>query len=77
MPVHVCIAYRTIRGRLVIRDSHPGGPIHLPLLVVDKCPWTPPFTAGHAHIHTLCEPGSRQWKLPLCRKVPYVIDVTA
>lgn len=74
-PTGVCIATRTIPGQLVIRASHPGGPVHLPLLVV-KCPWVPPFTAGHAHIHSLCEPGQRQWKMPICCKRPYVIQVT-
>lgn len=76
-PAGVCLGYRTIKARLVIRDSHPGGPIHYPLLVVDKCPWTPPFTAGHGHAHTLCWPGQRQVKVAPCNRVPYVLDIAA
>jgi len=73
-PVGVCVAYRIITGRLIIRDSHPGGPVHMPLLVV-KCPWVPPYTAGHHHTHALCEPGERQIKTAPCNQQPYVIKI--
>jgi hypothetical protein len=71
----VCIAVRTITARLVIRETTPGRPVVYPLLVISKCPWTPPFTAGHAHIHTLCEPGERQYKVAPCNRRPYMIKI--
>lgn len=74
-PPHVCIATRTITARLVIRQSLLSGPVAWPLLVIDKCPWTPAFTAGHAHIHTLCEPGERQYKVAPCNRRPYMIRI--
>jgi hypothetical protein len=77
LPVGVCIATRTIPARLVIRETLPGTATAYPLLVIDKCPWTPAFRLGHAHIHTLVEPGSRQWKVAPCNRQPYVIDLAA
>jgi hypothetical protein len=74
-PVGVCIATRTITCRLIIRHSYPSAPIAWPLLVIDKCPWTPDFTAGHAHLHWLCTPGPRQWKVAPCNRQPYMIRV--
>jgi hypothetical protein len=75
MPAGICIATRTIRARLVIRETIPGGPTAWPLLVVGKCPWTPWEVAGHGHIHTLAEPGSRQFKVAPCNRRPYMIDL--
>lgn len=74
-PVGVCLAARTVPARLVIRYCPPGGPVHLPLMVVDHCPWTAPFTAGHGHAHPLTHPGPRQLKLPPCSRTPYVLDL--
>lgn len=74
-PVHICVATRIIRCRLIIRTTLPGAPVAYPLLVVDKCPWTPAFRAGHSHIHSLCTPGPRQWKVAPCNRQPYVIQI--
>jgi hypothetical protein len=73
-PVGVCVATRTVPARLVVRDSHPGGPVHLPLLVA-RCPWTAPYTAGHSHAHPLTHPGARQLKAAPCNRRPYVLDL--
>lgn len=75
MPTGVCIATRTIPARLVTRHTIPGAPTAYPMLVIGKCPWTAPFTAGHAHIHYLVTPGERQFKVAPCNRRPYMLTI--
>jgi len=76
MPAGVCIATRTVKARLVIRDTTSGTAIAWPMLVIGKCPWTPWELAGHAHVHYLCQPGERQYKVAPCNRRPYMLAIT-
>lgn len=80
-PVPVCVFAVTVPCRLVVRFTVPGRQTAWPLLVADPCPYPRTDRFGnlfhHAHVHAMCEPGPRWYRLAPCCRRPYVLTLAA
>lgn len=77
-PVVVCLVRQIADARLVVRPSRTvvrdgdPGPVLWPMLVVDACPYAGPFNP-HGHVHFICDPGPRWYRIAPCTGTPYLL----